>query len=281
MNIYRNIGRVLGMALLMGEIFPLPLIRPVFKYILGRELRWHDLAFFDHTTYESLRQLLELASTPAGYATIESCALTFSFHPSLEEGGGSGSVVRELVDGGAHIAVTAQNIRLYVQLYAKARMRDIIIGPLENLRKGVFDVITPQSMEGLTAEDIRLILNGQSEIDIDQLILCTLFVDESGIRPSKPERISKIRLWFWNVVRSMDQSQRQDLVYFWTSSPTLPSSGNSFSPSPSITVRPPDDNRLPSANTCVYRIYLPYYSSRSILKERLLEAIRVKDFGFV
>ena len=37
---------------------PLFLNRHVLKYILGRKIGWHDLAFFDPVMYERLRQLV-------------------------------------------------------------------------------------------------------------------------------------------------------------------------------------------------------------------------------
>lgn len=46
------------MCLLQNEMCPLFLNRPVLKYILGRKIGWHDLAFFDPVMYESLRQLV-------------------------------------------------------------------------------------------------------------------------------------------------------------------------------------------------------------------------------
>lgn len=50
---------------------------------------------------------------------------------------------------------------------------------------------------------------------------------------------------------------------------------------PSITIRPPDDQHLPTANTCISRLYVPLYSSKQILKQKLLLAIKTKNFGFV
>ncbi len=70
-------------------------------------------------------------------------------------------------------------------------------------------------------------------------------------------------------------------VYFWTSSPSLPASEEGFQPMPSITIRPPDDQHLPTANTCISRLYVPLYSSKQILKQKLLLAIKTKNFGFV
>ena len=69
----------------------------------------------------------------------------------------------------------------------------------------------------------------------------------------------------------------QDLVYFWTGSPALPASEEGFQPMPSVTIRyylpiklvtmelnylsrPADDSHLPSANTCISRLYIPLYS---------------------
>ena len=64
-------------------------------------------------------------------------------------------------------------------------------------------------------------------------------------------------------------------------SPALPASEEGFQPMPSVTIRPADDSHLPSANTCISRLYVPLYSSKNILKSKLLMAIKTKNFGFV
>ena len=58
-------------------------------------------------------------------------------------------------------------------------------------------------------------------------------------------------------------------------------SEDGFQPMPSVTIRPADDSHLPSANTCISRLYVPLYSSKAILKAKLLMAIKTKNFGFV
>lgn len=70
-------------------------------------------------------------------------------------------------------------------------------------------------------------------------------------------------------------------VYFWTGSPALPASEDGFQPMPSVTIRPADDAHLPTANTCISRLYIPLYSSRAVLRQKLLLAIKTKNFGFV
>lgn len=48
---------------------------------------------------------------------------------------------------------------------------------------GVFDVVPSSTLEGLTAEDLRLLLNGVGKINVQTLIGYTSFNDESGWYP--------------------------------------------------------------------------------------------------
>ena len=45
---------------------------------------------------------------------------------------------------------------------------------------GVFDVIPRNSLDGLTAEDFRLLLNGVGNINVQTLVNYTSFNDESS-----------------------------------------------------------------------------------------------------
>ena len=58
LNAFRNVGRLMGLCLLQNELCPLYFNRHVLKFLLGRRVRFHDLAFFDPVIYESLRQLV-------------------------------------------------------------------------------------------------------------------------------------------------------------------------------------------------------------------------------
>lgn len=56
----------------------------------------------------------------------------------------------------------------------------MMILTVQHMRMGVFDVIPSSSLEGLTAEDLRLLLNGVGDINVQTLISYTSFNDESG-----------------------------------------------------------------------------------------------------
>lgn len=73
---YFSFNRLIGLCLLQNELFPLFLQRHVLKYILGRTIRFHDLAFFDPVVYESLRQLVTEATKNNG-TILSSLELNF------------------------------------------------------------------------------------------------------------------------------------------------------------------------------------------------------------
>ncbi|KAJ8394592.1 hypothetical protein AAFF_G00043950 [Aldrovandia affinis] len=274
LNCFRNIGRILGLCLLQNELCPITLNRHVIKVLLGRKVNWHDFAFFDPVTYESLRQLFRHAQTGEAEAVFAQMELAFAIDLCKEEGAGQ----VELLSGGVNMPVTPLNVYEYVRKYAEHRMLVVAEQPLHAMRKGLLDVVPKNSLEDLTAEDFRLLVNGCGEVNVQMLISFTSFNDESG---ENAEKLLQFKRWFWSIVEKMTMTERQDLVYFWTSSPSLPASEEGFQPMPSITIRPPDDQHLPTANTCISRLYVPLYSSKQILKQKLLLAIKTKNFGFV
>ncbi|XP_049887404.1 E3 ubiquitin-protein ligase UBR5 isoform X3 [Pectinophora gossypiella] len=273
-NAFRNVGRIVGLCLLQNDLCPMFLNRHVLKYLLGRPIRFHDLAFFDPVVYESLRQLVVDAETGDSHSLFAALDLNFSLEMCEEEGGGC----VELIQGGRDVEVTALNVYDYVRKYAQHRMLLSQEKALEAMRMGVLDVLPESALEGLTAEDLRLLLNGVGDINVAALVSYTSFNNESG---EPPERLARFKRWLWAIVDKMTHLERQDLVYFWTGSPALPASEEGFQPMPSVTIRPADDAHLPTANTCISRLYIPLYSSRHVLKHKLLLAIKTKNFGFV
>lgn len=77
--------RIIGLCLLQNEICPLFLNRHVLKYLLGRSVAWHDLAFFDPVMYESLRSLVAESESKDGSLMIPTLDLTFSVELCAEE----------------------------------------------------------------------------------------------------------------------------------------------------------------------------------------------------
>lgn len=77
------------------------------------------------------------------------------------------------------------------------------------MRQGVLDVLPEGALDGLTAEDLRLLLNGVGDINVAVLISYTSFTDESG-QPG--DRLARFKRWLWAIVDKMTHLERQDLV---------------------------------------------------------------------
>lgn len=78
------------------------------------------------------------------------------------------------------------------------------------MKYGVLDVLPASALSGLTAEDLRLLLNGVGDINVGVLISYTTFNDESG---SSSDRLARFKRWLWAIVDKMTHLERQDLVF--------------------------------------------------------------------
>lgn len=272
---FRNVGRMIGLCLSQGELFPIKLARHVLKYILGRPINWLDLQFYDVQIFESLRQIME---PHCDNEFFDSMQLRFVVDLPADDSNAQSTTV-ELVEGGADKVVTRENVIEYVYRFVEMKM----LGPRNNpclaaMRLGVLDVIPSNALQGLTAEDLRLLMCGAEQICVSTLQSMTTFADESH---STSETITKFKQWFWSVVEGLSSQEKQELIFFWTGAPSLPTGAESYQPQPTVMVRPHDDIYLPTANTCISRLYVPLYSSKRILRAKLQLAIKSKNFGFV
>jgi len=274
-NAYRlalcnTIGRLAGTCLRQRDLFPLRFSRHVLKYLLDREVAFHDLAFFDPVVYEAQRQLLN-DYTEAG-DDFEDLDLCFTIKLRPEMGGAD----VELIPGGKDVAVTPSNVQDFVQRYAQLLMIGCVQDELDALKAGFLEVIPAKFLADLTAEDLRLLLNGRDHVDLKLLKTATQFKFECNDRAlfkATQER-------FWRVVEALPQEQQQNLIYFWMSLPSLPATQKGLVPQPVIVIRPQTED-LPTAATCSARLSLPAYPTEAMLKKKLLLAIATKSFGFI
>lgn len=114
-----------------------------------------------------------------------------------------------MVHNGRDIIVNEQNVYDYVRKYAEYRMIKTQEKSLEALRLGVFDVLPETALDSLTAEDLRLLLNGVGDINVSVLSNYTSFNDESN---ESAEKLQRFKRWLWQIVERMTNLERQDLV---------------------------------------------------------------------
>lgn len=90
--------------------------------------------------------------------------------------------------------------------------------------------------------------------------------------------------WLRQELISMDTRQRRAFVKFVTASVCMPAEGNPIVVHPQVTTRQDGedggDRKLPTSRTCTNVLYLPAYSSASLLKRRLGQAIWEEHIEF-
>jgi HECT-domain (ubiquitin-transferase) len=86
--------------------------------------------------------------------------------------------------------------------------------------------------------------------------------------------------WFWSIVRELSTEYKRRLLTFVTATDRIPVSGLE-----SVTFKIQrngvaiDDKRLPGSHTCYQTLMLPPYSSKEIMREKLMIALD-NDRGF-
>jgi len=247
-----------GCSLRTGVRFPIPLPSFVWKPLVGDQLTTSDLAAVDFSAVESLK-------------FIESCpieTLAQTIHQNFTTKLSDGTVV-ELKENGTNIQVNPENRQEYVGLVLAARLTEHTAA-IEAIRRGVSKIVPIQLLNMLTARDLELLICGNSYIDVELLRRHTKY---SGVNPDDPH----IDI-FWEVLESLDQAHRRLFIKFVWAQEALPSDDAEFIRThtrflikASSSAYP--DKTLPKSDTCFFNLMLPAYSSKEIMKEKLIYAV--------
>ncbi|PAV66473.1 hypothetical protein WR25_22510 isoform C [Diploscapter pachys] len=214
---------------------------------------------------------------------VEDLALNFTVNPSSKV---YGYEEMELVEGGADMDVTMDNVELYVQKVADFYLQSGIMSQAKflNLKKKFqmrafregFDRVFPlKSLRSYSSEEVQRLLSGEQ---------CPEWTREDVMNYTEPKlgysRDSPGFLRFVDVMVGMNAQERKNFLQFATGCSSLPPGGLANLHPRLTVVRKVEsgDGSYPSVNTCVHYLKLPEYSSVEILRERLLTAINEKGF---
>ncbi|KAF9257641.1 HECT-domain-containing protein [Marasmius fiardii PR-910] len=259
---YRFIGKILGKALYDGI-----LVDVVFaSFFLAKWLRTQSPTFFDdlRSLDEELWNGLVFLKRLETEGEVESLGLRFCV--DVEEFGVSRTV--DLVPDGSGVAVTKENRLQYIYLLAHFKLSKQIRKQSLAFFEGVGEVIEERWIRMFTPKELSHLLGGSSQpVDIEDLRKHTVY---GGLYDDKSPIINA----FWDVVNGFTEDQRRSLLRFVTSCSRPPLLGfKELFPQFAIRDAGEDQNRLPTASTCVNLLKLPRYGSSTVLRQKLLQAI--------
>mmetsp|Transcript_50979 Transcript_50979/g.75645 ORF Transcript_50979/g.75645 Transcript_50979/m.75645 type:complete len:805 (-) Transcript_50979:602-3016(-) len=270
---FRFLGRVMGKAMFDRQLVSGHMVQHLYKHLLGWPLTFEDLEMVDEDFYNNLKQL----------PTIDDVSMLCLDFTSTEDALGEMREI-ELVQGGADIEVTNENVPEYIECCLKYKLLGRIKPQLTELLLGFYDVIPEQLLTVFDFQEIELLMCGLPEIDIDDWKANTEYSGEyNGIGGRH-----KVCKWFWEVVsEEFDQELKARLLQFVTGTSGVPARGFSVLQGNDGSIRTftihgihLEMSLFPRAHTCFNRIDLPLYESKKDLKDKLQIALTMAATGF-
>lgn len=271
---YEFLGRIIGKCLYEGILIDI-----VFAGFFL--LKWaaaaadasyraniNDLRDFDEELYNGMMRLKNYSGD------VSELGLDFTIEDQISAPNEPVRIVtRNLAPHGDKMAVTNENKLLYINYVARHRLVAQPFAVTRAFLAGLGAIIEPTWLSMFNQSELQRLVGGDSsEIDVEDLRRNTLYSGLYQIGDDGQEH--PVIQMFWEVLRSMEDSQRRDVLKYVTSTPRAPLLGFSqLSPRFSIRDGGRDTTRLPSASTCVNLLKLPMYDSAEQLRDKLLYAV--------
>ncbi|KAF0697760.1 Aste57867_11553 [Aphanomyces stellatus] len=252
---FRGAGRLLGRALLEGQLMKAHLALPVLKHLLGVPISFSDLEFVDHEVYRSMKWMKDNEG-------VEALCLDFSV--TNRKINGEIEVI-DLKENGRNIEVTDANKLEYIYLRLRYIMLESFSEQLQHLMAGVFEVIPQELILVFDYQELELVLCGVPSIDL---------ADWKAHTQSSDDMPADLLGWFWEVVETFTDEEKARLLQFTTGSSRVPVQG--FKALTSYDGRichftlkavPYPENAFPRAHTCFNRIDLPKYKTKKEVED--------------
>uniref|UniRef100_A0A668AU24 E3 ubiquitin-protein ligase n=1 Tax=Myripristis murdjan TaxID=586833 RepID=A0A668AU24_9TELE len=248
------IGRFIAMALFHGKFIDTGFSLPFYKRMLNKKLILKDLESIDPEFYNSLIWIRD--------NNIEECGLEMYFSVDMEILGKITS--HDLKPDGTNVLVTEENKEEYISLMAEWRFSRGVEGQTKAFLDGFNEVVPLQWLQYFDEKELEVMLCGMQEVDLQDWQRNTVYRHYT--------RNSKQIIWFWQLVKEVDNEVRLRLMQFVTGTCRLPLGGfaelmGSNGPQKFCIEKVGKDTWLPRSNT-------------DLLKEKLLFAIEeTEGFG--
>jgi len=273
------IGRILGKALLEGICVDIPFAPFFIGKLFNRVSKVEDLYILDSELYKNLMFMKHYKGN------ISDLALTFSTSRKILDK----NIIIDLIHNGRNIDVNNNNCIQYIYKLTRYLLDQQFEWQISYFLKGFYSICNKKLIKIFSVNEFITVLSGtDDEIDVDDWRKYTKY---------DPPYHSKHRIIknFWNVVKSMNSNEKKQLLQFTTSNrrpplmgfknlqpefkiqpiSTLTQNSNPITSTiQSIFSKKPTKDPLPSSATCFNTLKLPMYTTKKILKDKLLKCIK-------
>eukprot|EP00045_Choanoeca_perplexa_P018473 m.292787 g.292787 ORF g.292787 m.292787 type:complete len:4258 (-) comp17829_c0_seq1:6294-19067(-) len=285
---YYFLGQLFGLAFRSDVPLPLDLLPSFWKALIGEELTRKDVYDCDKLLDDRLTFLEQCTDEEDFAKYVLEHKVTYrlrSLAGDEIEMSQPSSLVRD--DGSSEDAAIKFEHRLHYISNAQRLRLDELRNPVafEAIREGLKTIVPVEVLSAVSSMGLSRRLCGLPDIDLNYLKRHTTYT--SGLGESDTHIIA-----FWEVLESFSQAELRKFVKFACNQERIPSAGGEqggtlqhVPPFP-MKLAPPDDagkrsgdldQRFIRAETCMFMIKLPQYSSKEIMKTRLLQAINCRE----
>ncbi|KAI8909282.1 hypothetical protein DFJ77DRAFT_433488 [Powellomyces hirtus] len=294
LSLFQALGTFVAKALLDSRLIDLP-FSPIFlEMVVGEEeeqesalelalgpkgrtcAEFHLVRHVDPSLYKALLELKSYTSSSATVrgASIEDLCLDFTLpgYPEIE-----------LCPGGKDVAVTASNVRAYVESVVEMTVGTGVAKQIKAFRTG-FDAVFPATdLASFSVQELAVLVGGTGDEDDDKegggtwsaQSLREAIRTDHGFNAESPTIAHLI-----TYMSQLSGSARRDFLQFVTGSPKLPVGGfKNLNPPLTVigegtpTLRTANDY-LPSVMTCANYLKVPEYRDVETLKARFDLAVK-------
>lgn len=274
------LGQIVAKAIQDGRVMDIYFSKTFYKLILGQEVSIYDIQSFDPELgtvlleFQALvnrNKLLESVYVENSSSKHELCYHNTNIEDLCLDFTLPGYPDYLLTSSQDNSMVNTKNLEDYVSLVADATLYSGISRQIEAFKSGFYQVFPIEHLQVFTAEELeRLICGEQDSWALNELLDNMKF--DHGYTSSSPSIIHLLE-----IIQEFDNEQQRAFLQFVTGAPRLPSGGFA-SLNPKLTIVRKHSNNLvdydlPSVMTCANYLKLPPYSSKEIMKEKLLYAI--------
>ncbi|CAF4634181.1 unnamed protein product [Rotaria sp. Silwood1] len=258
--LYKLIGTLCALAIYNLTIIDLPFPLALYKKLLKKgKIDLDDMKSLSPAIYRSLTSVLNYTNND-----LET-TLCFAFVIEREFYGEKREI--ELKPGGASIMVNQNNKQEFVDLYIDYIFNKSCETQFQAFSAGFRRVINSKPLELFYPDELMSFVVGNTHYDWNEFQKKTEYKGE--YHANHP-----VIQWFWQVFHKMSEAEKKKFLLFLTGSDRVPVFGWSQTLPMTIQRSHTDDIHLPVSHTCFNVLDLPAYSSKEILKAKLLEAIQ-------
>eukprot|EP01083_Nonionella_stella_P071473 191988_1 len=216
-----------------------------------------DLRSFDEEIYKNLISLKRLEGDVAD--------LSLTFSTTTQSFGEAKNV--DLIPNGSNVSVTNENRLKFIHTLADYKLNREIRKQSNAFLDGLAMIVKPEWIRMFSADELQQLISGSQTLDISDMRAHTAYGD--GFNAEHP-----VIEWFWEVLAEATEEKRSQILRFATSCSRAPLLGfRAMNPTFCINRSNHPNDSLPTAATCMNLLRLPNYSTKLILREKLLYAV--------